>query len=255
MSLKEFTLKLKLNFSAITLLMGINILLFLFSFLLSGLYGQTVTLRLLGAEYIPDILSGQVWRLVTASFLHAGLFHLVLNMWALYQLGGAIETFYGNKKIVIVYVLTGITGSLFSAGYTLLQIYSGGGEGGFPISVGSSAAVFGFVGLLIGNKFKKNTYSLSIDNYINTSQLWFFVGINILFGFGINVLGTGFAINNFAHIGGFVGGFILGLFLDLINTTYQSKSKKYIETILYYFALVVLALSFIAQILYIIFIN
>jgi len=253
MSLKELTLKLKLNFSAVLLLMSINVLFFLLSLLFSELYGSTTALRLLGAEYIPDILAGQLWRYVTPSFLHAGVFHLVLNMWALYHLGGAIETFYGYKKMILVYVLTGIVGSLFSVGYTLLQVYLDRGEGGFPISVGSSAAVFGFVGLLIGNKFKKNTYSISVDNYINTSQLWFFVGINILFGLGINILGTSFAINNFAHIGGFVGGFVLGLFLDLINTTYQSKLKKSAESALYYLTLTILILSFVAQLLYIVF--
>lgn len=252
MSVKELILKLKLNFSAVLVLMAINILFFLLSLLFSEIYGSTAALRLLGAEYVPDILAGQLWRFVTPSFLHAGIFHLILNMWALYHLGGAIETFYGHKRMLLVYVLTGIAGSVLSVAYTLIQIYLDRGEGGFPISVGSSAAVFGFVGLLIGNKFKKNTYSISIDNYINTSQLWFFVGINILFGLGVNFLGTPFAINNFAHIGGFVGGFVLGLVLDLVNTTYQSKTKKSLESALYYLTLAILILSFTAQFLYIV---
>lgn len=248
--MRELILKIKLNFSTVLFLMTVNILFFLLSTYLAGIYGSTAALILLGAEYTPEILSGQIWRLVTPSFLHAGVFHLVLNMWALYHLGGAIETFYGQKRMLLVYVFTGISGSILSVAYTLIQIYLNNGEEGFPISVGSSAAVFGFVGLLIGNKFKKNTYSISIDNYINTSQLWFFVGINIIFGLGVNILGTSFAINNFAHIGGFLGGLLLGLFLDLVNTTYQSNLKKNLESALYYITLIILILSSVAQAIY-----
>lgn len=253
MNLRELFLKIKLNFSILYVLIGVNLTLFLVTYIFSEVYDPTSVLRLLGAEYIPDILAGQIWRFVTPSFLHAGFFHLILNMWALYHLGGAIETFYGQKKLLTVYVLTGLTGSVLSVGFSLISLYLDNGTRGFPISVGSSAAVFGFVGLLIGNKFKKNTYSVSIDNYINTSQLWFFVGINILFGLGINGLGGSFAINNIAHIGGFLGGFVLGLILDLINTTYQSRHKKILETMLYFTTLMILVLSFSAQLLYIIF--
>lgn len=252
MFFKQILLKIKINFSMVTTLMAINILLFVVSFFLTQVYDPNIALRLLGAEFLPDILSGEVWRLVTPSFLHAGIFHLLLNMWALYNLGNAIETFYGNRKVLIVYVLTGITGSIVSVAFTLFQIYNSQWTGGFPISVGASASIFGFVGLLIGNKFKKNTYSISIDNYINTSQLWFFVIINIVFGLGVNFLGTSFAINNFAHIGGFIGGVLLGLVLDLVNTTYQSRRKKFIEAALFYLVLIIVPLSFIAQLIYIV---
>jgi rhomboid protease GluP len=173
-------------------------------------------------------------------------------MWALYHLGGAIETFYGHGKALLVYVITGFFGSVLSVVATLSQVYYSQGSNGFSISVGSSAAVFGFVGLLIGNKFKKNTFSVSIDNYINTSQLWFFVGVNILFGLGVNFMGSGFAINNFAHIGGFVAGIILGIFLDLVNTTYQSKLKIISEKLLFIFALILIIISVLGQSMYII---
>ncbi len=251
MNLRELYLKLKLSFSAVTLLIVINVLFFVLSTIIGSFIGSTSALRLLGAEYVPDILRGEYWRLVMPAFLHAGIFHLLLNMWALYHLGGAIETFYGHGKVLVVYVITGFFGSLFSVIASLSQIYFSQGTDGFSISVGSSAAVFGFVGLLIGNKFKKNTFSVSIDNYINTSQLWFFVGVNILFGLGVNFMGSGFAINNFAHIGGFLSGLVLGVILDLINTTYQSKSKSFIEKFLFVFASVLIILSLIGQSVYI----
>lgn len=251
MNLRELYLKLKLSFSAVTLLIVINVLFFVLSTIIGSFIGSTSALRLLGAEYVPDILRGEYWRLVMPAFLHAGIFHLLLNMWALYHLGGAIETFYGHGKVLVVYVITGFFGSLFSVIASLSQIYFSQGTDGFSISVGSSAAVFGFVGLLIGNKFKKNTFSVSIDNYINTSQLWFFVGVNILFGLGVNFLGSGFAINNFAHIGGFLSGIVLGIILDLINTSYQSKSKILIEKFLFVFASILIILSLIGQSVYI----
>lgn len=251
MNLREVYLKLKLSFSAVTLLIVLNVLFFILSTIIGSFIGSTSALRLLGAEYVPDILNGQYWRFVLPAFLHAGIFHLILNMWALYHLGGAIETFYGHGKVLAVYVITGFFGSVFSVVATLTQIYSSQGSDGFSISVGSSAAVFGFVGLLIGNKFKKNTFSVSIDNYINTSQLWFFVGVNILFGLGVNFMGSGFAINNFAHIGGFVAGILLGVFLDLVNTTYQSKSKIISEKILFILASLLIILSVIGQSFYV----
>lgn len=262
MNLRELYLKLKLSFSAVTLLIVLNVLFFVLSTIIGTFIGSTSALILLGAEYVPDILSGQYWRLVMPAFLHAEIFHLILNMWALYHLGGAIETFYGHGKVLVVYVITGFFGSLFSVIASLSQIYFSQGSDGLSISVGSSAAVFGFVGLLIGNKFKKNTFSVSIDNYINTSQLWFFVIVNILFGFGLN-LGTNMlqnvglneigqiAINNFAHIGGFLSGLVLGVILDLINTTYQSKSKGFIEKFFFVFASILIILSLIGQSVYI----
>ena len=252
MDFQSLKLKLKMNFSIVIFLMAVNIFLFIITLVFSQLFGSSIALVLLGAEYLPDILAGQVWRVITASFLHAGIFHLLVNMWALYHLGGAIETFYGQKKTIMVYVFTGISGSLLSIAFTLYQIYAGNITTGFPLSVGASGAIFGFVGLIIGNKFKKNTYSVSIDNYINTSQLWFFLGLNILFGFGVNFLGTGFGINNFAHIGGFLGGLILGSFLDMINTTYQSKYKSIIENLMFFFSVIILVLAFLAQIIYIV---
>ncbi|MCA9380391.1 rhomboid family intramembrane serine protease [Candidatus Dojkabacteria bacterium] len=251
MNLRELYLKLKLSFSAVTLLIVINVIFFLLSTIIGTFIGSTSALRLLGAEFVPDILRGQYWRFVLPAFLHAGIFHLILNMWALYHLGGAIETFYGHGKVLVVYVITGFFGSVLSVIATLSQVYFSQSNDGFSISVGSSAAVFGFVGLLIGNKFKKNTFSVSIDNYINTSQLWFFVGINILFGLGVNFMGSGFAINNFAHIGGFLAGIVLGIFLDLINTTYQSKPKILLEKLLYVFAAILVILSLIGQSIYV----
>ena len=263
MNLREQYLKLKLNFSSVTLLIVVNVLFFVLSTILAEFKGSTNALGVLGAEFVPDILRGQYWRLMMPAFLHANLFHLILNMWALYHLGGAIETFYGHGKVLVVYIITGFFGSLLSVIATLLfQFYFSQGSGGFSISVGSSAAVFGFVGLLIGNKFKKNTFSVSIDNYINTSQLWFFVGVNILFGFGLN-LGTNMlqnvglnniekiAINNWAHIGGFLAGIVLGIILDLVNTTYQSKSKLLIEKFLFVFASILIIMSLIGQSVYI----
>jgi len=252
MNHKELLLKIKLKFSVVTVLIAVNILFYALTLLLELSLGPTHALRLLGAEYAPDILAGQLWRFVLPSFLHAGFFHLLLNMWALYHLGGAIETFYGQKKVFTVYVLTGLFGSILSVIVTLVRIYFNPVDETIALSVGSSAAVFGFVGLLIGNKFKKNTFSVSIDNYINTSQLWIFVILNLMFGLGINLFGSSFAINNFAHIGGFVSGFLLGMYLDLINTTYQGRSKKYVESFLFYLTILFVIISFLAEIGYVI---
>ena len=69
----------------------------------------------LGADYPPLVQQGEYWRLVTSMFLHIGILHLVLNGWALYQLGGLFELLLGSGRLLVVYFVSGIVGSIASS--------------------------------------------------------------------------------------------------------------------------------------------
>jgi rhomboid protease GluP len=205
-------------------------------------------LLFMGAEFMPAIVQGELWRIITHAFLHGNIIHLLVNIWALWNIGHVVETFYGRRKLILVYIYTAITGSMFSLGYQMIQILSvGNANDGFSISIGASGALFGLVGLIIGNKFKNDTYSVRLDNYIDMNQLLIFVVYNIFIGFGINVFGTAFNINNWAHIGGFIGGIIIGSFLEPINSLYVGKFKKTFEQLLFVVAIILLVVAFIAH--------
>lgn len=206
-------------------------------------------LYLFGAEYFPSIIDGELWRLVLPMFLHANILHLFVNMWALLTIGYHIENFYGSKKLFVVYVLSGIAGSLASVIVTFATLSTRSivaGEG-FSISIGASGAIFGLVGLLLGNGYKNDTFAQRIP--VNSSNLWIFVGFNLLFGFGVNGIGGPIGINNAAHIGGLIGGFLLGLYLDPVNAYYQSPAKTAVEKLLFPICLAIVLLSVIFNII------
>lgn len=250
--LQAIWLRLKLALSMTKVLLIINVAIFVITLLLTPLFANnhSVVLYIFGAEFVPDILNGQVWRMVLPAFLHANIIHLAFNMWALYNLGGAVEMFYGSKKLFSVYIFSAIFGSAVSVFMSAVGAYYSQDLGSMGISIGASGAVFGLIGLLIGNKFKDNRYSVGVDNYINTSQLWGFVVYNLLLGFGFNFLGSAGGINNWAHVGGFLGGFILGTRLDIINTLNQTVGKKMREEWLFRTSMFILVASIIAHIVW-----
>ncbi len=89
-----------------------------------------------GAKDNVSILAGQVWRLVTPVFLHAGLVHLGVNMYSLFALGPPVERFFGAPRMLALYLLSGISGVIFSLAFNP-----------YP-SVGASGAIFGLLGAL-----------------------------------------------------------------------------------------------------------
>src|SRR6266567_6558131 len=78
-----------------------------------NLDGQTLVY--LGAMYTPLIHAGQWWRLVTAGFLHGGLMHILMNSWALFDLGAIVEEMYGSSRMLVIYFVSNITGFYLSS--------------------------------------------------------------------------------------------------------------------------------------------
>ena len=144
----------------------INIVVFLISAILSkNLFNIDIgVLDLLGAKDNLLINQGQIYRLFTCMFLHAGIIHIALNMYALYNIGPLVEEFYGWKKYIFIYLASGIISSIFS------YLFSS------ALSIGASGAIFGVLGAVlviayklkdkIGKNFLKNVISVIIANVI-----------------------------------------------------------------------------------------
>ena len=158
-------------------------------------------LMVLGANVGLFVKAGQLWRLVTCMFLHVDVIHLLCNMYALYVVGPRVEDFFGKKKFLLIYFISGISASLLSVG--LNENVS---------SVGASGAIFGLFGALL-------YFGYAYRGYVGTmvrSEILPVIIINLLISFmlpGIDVWG---------HIGGLIGGIIAAYMVGTIeNKKYQ----------------------------------
>jgi rhomboid protease GluP len=234
-------------------LLGLNVLIFLITSVVAVLPGSSLNFALLflGGEYTPLVLSGEVWRMVTSAFLHANIIHIALNMYAFLMVGNFIEKFYGRRKLLTIYIVTAVFGSIASIIADVVAFSSAGGIGMITsLSVGASGAIFGMIGVLIGNRFKRTPYEPQLS--IDTNQLVTIVIYNLLIGVGLNLFSGSSFIDIWAHVGGLIGGLLLGVFLSGVNSFYIPKWKKIFENVLFIFAVILMAGSFIAEIVYII---
>lgn len=127
------------------------------------------------------------WRLVMPIFLHADLWHLLFNSFVLYQIGPQVEELFGSQRFLFLYLTTGVVGFVASSFW----------YGPWMVSVGSSGSLFGLVGVLISYLGHHSLAPEYRAAFIRWAVLMFLLGI--LFPF-----------DNAAHVGGFVGGLILG---------------------------------------------
>ena len=150
-----------------------------------GRISGEVLLRL-GAKS-PYILLGQWWRLVTAIFLHASLWHIGMNLWCLFDLGPQVESLFSTPKFVVLYLVTGVAGFLLSLWWSP-----------FGMSVGASGSILGLIGILIGVSFHHGHLGREYR-----AQLWRWV-------IYIGIFGLVFHVDNAAHFGGLATGVLLG---------------------------------------------
>lgn len=156
----------------------------------------------LGANYGPLVLDdGQWWRLFTSMFLHFGIFHLLFNGFALFQLGTLYEAWTGSARFSALYIASGLAGSLASTLFHNLPSQEA------VVSAGASGAIFGLLGALIALLLKRRDRLLPQARSL-LKQLAFWAGLNIFLGF------TGMALDNSAHLGGLVAGMVLGFFVE-----------------------------------------
>lgn len=181
------------------IIMAICVLVFIAMYIWGRGSEDTITLLMFGANFRPLVQAGEVWRLATSMFLHIGIIHLVVNMYSLLIIGRQLESFLGKWKFLIVYLGSGILGSLLS-----VVIHS-------SISAGASGAIFGLLGSLLYFGYH---YRLYLGTVLKTQVIPIII-INLLIGFMVP------GIDIFAHIGGLVGGYLMTMAVGI-----PGKSKK-----------------------------
>lgn len=170
---------------------------------------DTRTLYELGAKYSPAIFAGEWWRLVTAGFLHGGLIHILMNSWVLYDLGGLVEEVYGTARYLIIYFVATIGGFLASTFWTP------------ALSVGASAGLFGLIGAMIALTVRyRTTTGAALRNFY---VRW------AIYGLALGLL-PGLRIDNAAHLGGLVCGFLTGLAVG-IPSLFASRREKLMNAV------------------------
>ena len=182
------------------ILIGIMAIMLVLTFMLDANSKNLVTLYNLGAL----IKNGTPLRLITSIFLHAGIIHFAMNVWALKLLGSQAENFYGHIKTLIIFIYSGIVGNLLS----LLFM----GEN--TISVGASGAIFGLMGAILYFALNQRTY---MGEALKREILPVII-INLFLGFMIS------GINMEAHLGGLIGGILISTALGIKYKT--SKFEK-----------------------------
>jgi rhomboid protease GluP len=156
-----------------------------------------------GANYGPLTTGGMWWRLLSAVFLHIGIIHLCLNMWCLITAGPLVERLVGNVGFALLYLVAGCFGSIASFVWNP-QV----------VSAGASGAIFGVYGALLAIYLRSgHTIPLPVLRSQRSSATAF-VLYNLLFGLLLP------QVDNAAHIGGLVAGFLCGLLLaQPVDTT------------------------------------
>jgi rhomboid protease GluP len=161
----------------------------------------------LGSNFGPLTISGEWWRLATAPFLHWGILHLALNLWALWTAGPIAERLLGHLGFAALYVFAGLAGSLASVLWN-------------PVvnSAGASGAVFGVYGALLALVVRRHAALPPHAVAALRASALAFVAFNLVNGFVMP------GIDNAAHLGGLAGGFLFGL--PLVRTTSDPSSRQ-----------------------------
>jgi membrane associated rhomboid family serine protease len=155
----------------------------------------------LGAQETSLIVDhGDWWRLITPMFLHAGVLHYAFNMCSMWRVGGDLESLFGTFKCATIFLLSGVYAAVASAVFLPSTV-----------CVGASGAIFGQFGamaaIFIQNYSRDEMGVTKRDKFCNGFSLFFSILLNLGLGVVIPLL------NNFAHIGGFVAGLLLGLMM------------------------------------------
>jgi len=170
-----------------------------------GIFGflapDTAKLYLLGASGGRPVFEfGWWWTVLSAGWLHGSLLHIIFNMMWVRDLGPVVADMYGAGRMVIIYTVAGVSGFLLSSfAYAYLPhlpFLSGAG-----LTVGASASIFGFLGALV-------YYGRRTGSSLTRSEA---IRYALILGFfGLVMRG----VDNFAHAGGFFGGYLAARVLD-----------------------------------------
>lgn len=200
-------------------LIAINIIVFLLMYIVGNGSEDVATLINFGALSTVLVKLGQYYRLITSAFLHIGALHLLCNMYALYILGKDIESFFGKTKFIFIYLISALAGSFVSM--IFIDEYA--------VSAGASGAIFGLMGSLL---YFGYNYRVTLNNSINR-QIIPIILINLFIGF------VGSGINNYAHLGGLLGGYLASTAVGVkYKTTKSEKTNGIIVLVLLFLFLI-----------------
>ena len=207
---KKINASFKNKFPMITYwLIAVNVILYVIPIL----FGQYNDLINNYSVWGPAIREGQYYRLLTGIFLHGGILHLLFNCYALYVIGSQVENFLGRIKFAIIYLVAGISGALFSVIF-----------GGNFASIGASGAIFGLMGALVYFGYHYRVYLGTVIK----SQIIPLIVLNLLLGFCMP------GIDNFAHIGGLIGGTLMSIALGVKDkSSWFERMNGWIITIIF----------------------
>lgn len=149
-----------------------------------------------GSNFGPLTWTGEPWRLLTCAFIHFGVIHLALNLYALWSGGLLCEKLYGSARFLVLYLLAALAGSVVSGWWDAERN-----------SAGASGAVFGVYGALLVF-FAVRRHDIPVNLLRTASQ-----GALLLLGYSLFIGATSQTIDNAAHVGGLLGGSLAGLLL------------------------------------------
>lgn len=176
------------------ILIFINILFYVLSITSNSFYNSMVLNP-------SKILNGEYYRLLSCIFMHGGIIHLICNMYCLYVIGPQVESFFGKIKYIVIYLLSGIIGSLMSLAITN------------SISLGASGAIFGLLGSILYFGYHYRVY---LSQAIK-SQIIPLIVLNLFLGFILS------GVDNAAHIGGLIGGILVSM---MVGVKYKSSTME-----------------------------
>lgn len=192
------------------ILVAINLLIFALMALTGAGFFQPTVAGLIrwGANYGPRTTNGEWWRLVTCTYVHVGLLHLLFNMFTLAQIGPLMERLLGNIGFLVLYTVAGVAGSFASVIWNP-QI----------TSAGASGAIFGLYGALLGLLvLQPKGIPSEVLSPLAKGALGF-IGYNIVYGLAQQ------GIDMAAHLGGLVSGFLCGMALS-VPFTPEGASRR-----------------------------
>ena len=160
---------------------------------------STAAIAMGASGAVPVFRLGRWWTVLSAGWLHGGALHILFNVMMVRQLGPAVGDMFGAARMVIIYTIASVTGfflSSFMAAFLPIPFFSGG-----QLTLGASAPIFGLLGALVhyGRRGGSSIVGSTALNYAIT------MGV-----FGLIMPG----VDNAAHLGGFVGGYLASMWLD-----------------------------------------
>lgn len=172
----------------------ILIVLNLMVFLYGVLYGNDELISMFGNNY-ELVQNGEFYRLFTCMFVHADILHILFNMIALYSIGPVVERYYGKSKFLLIYLVSGLLGSIFSGVFMTAD----------SISIGASGAIFGLLGSIC---YFTYYYRATLQGILRGSIMPVII-INLVIGF------ISSSIDLSAHIGGLLGGILVSMAIGI----------------------------------------